>query len=398
MRANQTISLPNDAREKLAAVTHDDQGAIYYLTIQRGGGREGKTRSLRLYKVNSSGTVIRKTALDGGKNAMSVTEFNDFVADMAWSNGKLGLMLGRHVHRGSDGLVHQSGGGFVFDAATLTLKKNLGQTSGHSFGNVLSVARNWAFVGIDLGDNYPRGVNLHSFDKDGITSRLVYAVKTEHGDKAANPAGRAFSHYPKISRKDRNFYKWSNDNRTYAELGGVTDSGSGLTVIFAGEPDPNGNALNNGRVGDYLNDARNIGLVKVPRDFSGSDKPVLSPGKTETGGFFTFQGKWTELENKGIVWLTNYSDKAKQNASRVKTAALSDGNFLILWESWTPDAYVSTHAMKVTTTGERIGEPLDLGPSVRLARNDNPLIIGNRILFIAGDKIGKELVVTAYQP
>lgn len=406
LRAKQTVELPNTALEKLAAVTHDDKGMIYYLTIQRGGGKEGKTRNLHLYKVDSAGMLIASKALNGGdpkarnasQDAMSVTEFGDFVADMAWSNDRLGLMLGRHVHRSSDGLVHQSGGGFVFNAKTLEMEKNLGQTSGHSFGNVLSVAQDKKFVGIDLGDNFPRGVNLHSFDQNGITSRLVYGVKTQHGDTSANPAGVGFERYSEISTKDRVYYKWSNDNRTYAELGGVTDTGSGLTVVFAGEPDANGDALQNGRTGGYLNDARNIGLVKVPRDFSGSNNPVLSPGKTKTGGFYTFGGTWTKLENKGIVWLTRYTDKAKENASRIKTAALPDGNILILWETWTPDAYVSTHAMKVSTTGEIIGEPVDLGPVVRLARRDDPLIIGNRILFIAGDKVGKELVVTAYQP
>ncbi|WP_124085297.1 hypothetical protein [Pseudogemmobacter humi] len=125
--------------------------------------------------------------------------------------------------------------------------KNLGQTSGHSFGNVLTVAQDGAFVGIDLGDNYPRVVNMHSFDQDGISSRLVYAVKTEHGSKQSNPAGKPFGAYPEISGNGKTFCKWSNDNRTYAELGGVIATSGGLSVIFAGEPDPNGNALQNGR-------------------------------------------------------------------------------------------------------------------------------------------------------
>ena len=58
----------------------------------------------------------------------------------------------------------------------------------------------------------------------------------------------------------------------------------------------------------------------MARDFPGNPNPVLSMGVTETGGFYTFGGKWRDLKNEGIVWLAQYTDKARENASRVKTA------------------------------------------------------------------------------
>ncbi|VDC22927.1 hypothetical protein [Pseudogemmobacter humi] len=125
---------------------------------------------------------------------------------------------------------------------------------------------------------------------------------------------------------------------------------------------------------------------------------MLTSGKTGKGGFFTFNGVWTDLENKGIVRLTRYTDKAKENASRIKTAQLSDDEILVIRETWTPDACVSTYAMKISSTGKPVGEPVEPGAAARLSRQGDPLVIGNRVFFIAGDKVSKELVVTAYQP
>ena len=48
---------------------------------------------------------------------------------MAYSGGKLGLMLARRILRREDGLQHQSGSAFVFDAETLAMDAKLGQTS-----------------------------------------------------------------------------------------------------------------------------------------------------------------------------------------------------------------------------------------------------------------------------
>jgi hypothetical protein len=68
--------------------------------------------------------------------------------------------------QGSDGLNHQGAFAAVFDAKTLKIIKSYGQTSGHSFSNsLIANKRDGGFIGMDLGDNYPRGIHHWVFDK-----------------------------------------------------------------------------------------------------------------------------------------------------------------------------------------------------------------------------------------
>ena len=95
------------------------------------------------------------------------------------------MYLSRKLTVMPDGLNHQSGWAAVFDAKTLKVVKKFGQTSGHSFANsvILNKQQGKGFYGIDLGDNYPRGINLWKFDSTTIKFKLAYSFKTLHGDK-----------------------------------------------------------------------------------------------------------------------------------------------------------------------------------------------------------------------
>ena len=299
-------------------------------------------------------------------------------------------MIGRTMHKSSDGLNHQGGIAVVFDAATLAVEQNLGQTSGHSFENAMYAGDDGGFYGIDLGDNYPRGVHLHRFSGQDRDSIVAFTFKTQHGTTATSPAGASYPRYDAISGS-KDFYQWSNDNLTYTELGGVVQDAGGYTVVFASEA-PGGRALDNSRAGGYLGDARNIGLVRIRRDFETvrqwgnevQDAAVLSTGTVETGGFYTFGGDWSAQRNAGVVWLTASGDLNADNASRVRAVGLGDGNLLVLWEQWTASSYVTTRAMKVDPLGNVLIGAVDLGPRVRLGRRDDLLVRGNDVYAVAG--------------
>jgi len=405
LQAQQTVALPNSRNERLAAATSDDGVTLYYLTIQGGGKDQNTDRSATLYKVDSQGKLLLQAQLDTSptppigtsRDALDISLFEGYVADMRYANGLLGVMLGRRLHRREDGLQHQSGVALVYNAATLKLQKNLGQTSGHSFENVLTTNQAGQFVGIDLGDNYPRGVNLHKFDGAQIKSKVVYTFKTEHGKTAQNPAGITYPPYREISNNGVTYYQWSNDNQTYTELGGVMEGQQGYTIVFASETGPGGKALLNNLVGNPLNAPRNIGLVQVKPDFEKQANFVLSQGITETGGYYTFGGKWSPQLNSGIIWLTNYQHKNQENVSRLKTVKLPDGNLLLLWEKWSADSYVNTYGMKITERGVKLTEPIALGPEVRLDRRDDPLVSGNKVYWVGGDKVEQQLVLIVLQ-
>jgi hypothetical protein len=393
-----------DKNHTLAAATQDGKGNIYYLSIEKGdGAKRNRARKVRVYKVRPAGKLVKKRSLDASKKGLNIISFGSRynlpdVASMRYSQGKLGLMIGRTMLRSADGLNHQGGIALVLDAASLKLVKNHGQTSGHSFENVLVVDSRGNFAGIDLGDNYPRGVQIHVFDAGKKHSRVVYTFKTKHGTQSKSPAGRKYKLYSQISNHGKKYYRWSNDNRTYTELGGLVPGKSGYAVIFAGEA-YKGRALANQRSRNNLNDPRNIGFLRVRPDIRQikgagnveSDKLILSKGAAEKGGFYTFGGTWSKQRNTGVIWLTGYSKRNRENASRVKAVGLRNDTALLIWEKWTPDRYVETHAMKIDRNGKILKGPVALGSQVRLNRRGDAWAIGNKVYLLAGDSVTKSL-------
>jgi len=49
-----------------------------------------------------------------------------------------------------------------------------------------------AFIGMDLGDNDPRGIHLHYITPQEITSRVAYGFKTNHQTEQSNSKGVKF--------------------------------------------------------------------------------------------------------------------------------------------------------------------------------------------------------------
>ena len=388
----EEIELHSDfTDDALAAATTDDDGNIYYLMLQHGdGSADESSRRATLYKANSNGSLLLKRSIDTSTNGLNMVEFDRWGADMRYSAGTLGLMVGRIMHASNDGLHHQGGIAVVFDASNLEVLRNLGQTSGHSFENYLITNSAGEFVGIDLGDNYPRGINLTKFTQDGKHNKVVYSFKTKHGTTATSPSGQEYDLYEEISDANHQYYKWSNDNNTYTELGAVIELDDGnYLVTFIGEPNAQGKAIDNSRVGEYVNDARNVGFVKVSSDLS----TILSDGISETGGFYTFGGWWSNLSNEGINWLTNYTDMNTENAARLKSAKLPNGDIVILWESWKNYDYLSTSMMVIDANGNVKLGAQTLPTQVRLSRRDNLIVKNNSVIIFSGDKTDKKLEI-----
>lgn len=390
------LPLPNDAL--LAAATSDGAGTLYALAVQAGDGAPNNTRAGTLLKTDARGAQLARVQPDMSASGLNVANFGTlartWVADMQFANGQLGLILGRIMHRSSDNLNHQGGVAAVFDAQSLALLRNHGQTSGHSFDNVLTRDAQGNFLGIDLGDNYPRGINLHRFSASARASRVVYTFKTEHGTSPTSPAGQTFPIFSEISSAQKTFYQWSNDNRTYTELGGVIDTAQGLVAVFSSERP----SLDNSHVGGTLNDARNLAMVTVRRDFSAgygsvvSDDVMVAPSNAEESYYYTFGGVKTPQRNTGVRWLTSYTSTA-DNASRVKLHPLANNEAIILWEVWGPSNYKNTYAMSVRPDGNVTQQAVALGTQFRLNRRDDLFDRAGHIYAVAGDGTSRELIL-----
>ena len=104
-------------------------------------------------------------------------------------------------------------------------------------------------IGVDVGDNYPRGLHMWAFDSEGASfgSKVVYSYKTHHATASGDGA---YAVYDAISGGDVNvtYYRWSNDNNVYTELAhqGIVELDDRVLLFFSGENSP---PLDNGAVG-----------------------------------------------------------------------------------------------------------------------------------------------------
>jgi len=296
LKSETNIKLTNLPDAQLVATTKDESGNYYYLTVQSKTSR-AHSDIVTLYKTDSRGNVIDESQPETSKSGLNIFRFNDYMADLEYLNGQLGLFIARTMHKSGDGLNHQGGIAVVFDANSLKVLKNFGQTSGHSFDNYLTHNSKGEFMGIDLGDNYPRGIHLHKFTDTKRNSRVIYTFKTQHGSSARSPAGKSYPAYSEISGSGKKYYKWSNDNGTYSTLGALIETDDGYVVIFTGEPDPNGKSINNARADGKRKDSRNIGFIKIAKGFENSAGrgnvvsddivPFYSISKTISSNFFS---------------------------------------------------------------------------------------------------------------
>ncbi|HAN31488.1 MAG TPA: hypothetical protein DCQ06_07810 [Myxococcales bacterium] len=401
-----SLPLPDDM--VLAGAVSDGAGVLFALMIEP-SSKELTTRTVKIFRMGASAAGVElqaEQALDAAKKKLNITSFGSIESAsnqvaMQYSEGKIGLFVARKMHKASDGLNHQGAISLVIDAETLTLMKNHGQSSGHSFESFLTVGPEGRFVGVDLGDNYPRGVHLHRFDEQGRKSRVVYTFKTKHGTKAQNPAGKTFPKYDGV-QSDKALYQWSNDNSTYTELAGVVSTSKGLLVVFASEADQ----LDNGKATSLHNGPRNVASVCIRADFEAASKGknsawvtddlvVSSSDYTMEGGYYSFGGKWLEQRNVGVNWLTAYDDK-ESNASRLKVVKSASEATWVVWERWSAKSYIETFAMSLNDDGSLKQAAHSLGKQLRLGRREDPVVTAAGVWFVRGDGAG--LVLDLIKP
>ena len=170
-------------------------------------------------KVDSDGNQLAAKNYDTSNQGLNIYKIDpgSSGSSLAWNldDNTLGLVVSRTMTRGGDGLNHQGAIAVVLDSSDMSIVKNYGQTSGHSFGNSLH-ADTTGFVGADMGDNYPRGIHLFDFSKTTRKrSKVVYTFKTRHCTDGSCH-GRNPPVYEEISSPQQTFYKQSNDNEVWA--------------------------------------------------------------------------------------------------------------------------------------------------------------------------------------
>ncbi len=383
----RTIPLKGFAGGILAAGASDAKGNLYTLMIEPAPADHPETTALKaaMYLAAPDGKPIRETPVDTTPAGFNIYAYGGrWVGSMAIAKDSGCLIIPRTMYRSPDGLRHQGAIAVTFPP-DISKFQNLGQTSGHSFGNLITVNSKGEFLGMDLGDNYPRGVHLHRITNGAKTSRVLFTYKTAHGTTARGGSPV----YPEISGNGKTFYKWSNDNGTYTELGGVAEGRASYSVIFATDRSPEGKVLDNSRIG-VANEPRDLAMLRIvkafekaPEGMQVSDALMAGPvpgSKPETGGFFDFGGKWADQRVTGVIWLTNYASGEAAHAPQVFKRR--DGTLTLLWEKTGGADGPSLWALRVDESGKKLGEAMRLGANLKLAREVLPVPAGERLFTL----------------
>lgn len=395
LKAHETFPLKGTDDGILAAGCADANGNLCYVEIQRTPANRDPDKPLLAWfrGASSTGKALGEVPLatTAGENGLNVWSYGGrWVGSMAYANNAFGLILPRTMYKSPDGLNHQGAIAVVFPANDPAKYKNHGQVSGHSFGNLTSVGSANEFLGLDLGDCYPRGVNLTKFTAAGKASRIVFTFKTQHATEARNGSPK----YDEISTGGRTFYKWSNDNNTYTELGGVVEGRVSYSVVFSTDRSTEGKVLDNSRAFRECDDPRDLALVRVVKNFdqvkstNEVSDALLAGGPpagttAETGGFFNFGGSWTKQRQTGVIWLTKH--KSGEAARAPHPVRLADGNVLILWEKDGGSDDGALCATKVSEDGKVLGESARPAAGLKLNREDRAVASGGRSFLLATD-------------
>ncbi|MDX1905042.1 MAG: hypothetical protein SFU27_12870, partial [Thermonemataceae bacterium] len=156
LKQGKTSVLNSEKSEKLLAACIDDKNNLYYAVSSDDYERNKGNDILSLYKTDKNGGKILKKSYNSDKKNLDIFAFGNYAAALSYNNQTLAIFMARTMNKSGDGLNHQGGIALVFDSNTLEIIRNTGQTSGHSFDNFLMASKNGNFIGVDLGDNYPR--------------------------------------------------------------------------------------------------------------------------------------------------------------------------------------------------------------------------------------------------
>ncbi len=320
---------------QLMGFTRDDQGNYYYvsgvdeddqITVEYPAEGEYRADIVRLVKFDAAGCVLWETDVDtarGDANGEAEPIVNPMVAGtsrLAWGGGQLALVHSINTAPDDNDVRHQKAITTHFDASDGTVSRTSGLWVSHSFDQRL-LWNGEGFIDLHLGDAYPRSIVMSLSTADDETEGYeLYFPKGEEGD-----------------------------NATYTQLGAmvpVAEGDYGYWVFFATDR----SAELATEEWQSLVGTRDVALARVARDFA-----TVRP---RDGGFLEETGTVHQVESSGeavsnpLRWLTDLAAGGSElHAGRVRAAATSAGNVVVMWEQWEPgerrETFTGTYALEL---------------------------------------------------
>ena len=303
---------------------------------------------------------------------------------MTWGTSQLAVGDGRvavtlSVNTEYDPAVnsrHQQHISMGVDAATGV--QNLQRTHfGHCWDHRL-IFHNGKHILTSLGDAGLRGIGVA--DLEIAWHKVAFAIKGGDSTTAA-------------------FYQ-----NVFTRLGDLAPGNAGYGLLFSTEKTT---AYGGGSGASPVVSARNVAFAHVRSDFTEAEENFdnrydVVIVDTNTGNpaaeifdvpVKDYWGNTYAGKNKGLVWLTNYTNRSTENAERPHLVPLGDGRFIALWEKWSLTAYQSTWAAVLGEYGNILKAPQQISTTARMHRQDSPVRFGNKAAWITGGSSPAKLVL-----
>ena len=390
----------------LAGFTKDDVGNYYIMTslpdeittaAQPTYDRQG---ILRLYKISSSGALTYwKDFISGSVATLPI--FKPMTAGtgrLVYGGGK--LLFSFSANTQYDTAInqrHQLHREFRIDPASGNFEAESGGIS-HSFDQRL-IYDGQKFVSMALGD-MSRGVSIsypftsRNYDLGGGSYSIISWV-------------HAFGIKGGSESQTSNGY-----NNTFTRLGSIAKSTNGYPVVFSSEKST---AFSEGDNSKAILDERNLAFVHVKNDFLNqvTSNNLLDISITDVSNNSNVADPYNITvntnnvnktgTNRGVVWLTNYSNLNTENVEKPKMVGIGNDKFIILWEKWKISTtvanaygqasdYVSTWGIVVDEYGNVVTAAKDLG-NFRLQRGDDIVSKDSKAYWVRGDQSPNKLII-----
>ena len=370
----------------LGGFARDGAGAMYYLTTvaedlttQTQPSGVHRPNIANLVKLSALGAEVFRRDL---RTDIEWDMAEPLYSPMTWGTSQLAVGDGRVIVTMSCNTEfdpgvnsrHQWHISIGADAATGTLNLYRG-AFGHCWDHRL-IFHGGKFINTSLGDAGLRGIGVA--DVVNGWHKVAFAIKG--GDLTTVP-----------------FYQ-----NVFTRLGDLAPGNAGYGLLFSTEK----STTYTGGTSPVIS-ARNVAFAHVHSDFADvqtnpDNQYDVAIVDTNTGNAAAqtfdvpikdYYGATYAGKNKGLVWLTNYTNRTTENAERPHLVSLGDGRFIALWEKWSLTAYAGTWSAVIDEYGNVLRAPAQISTTARLHRQDSPFRFGTKAAWIIGETAVAKLVL-----
>lgn len=311
----------------LGGIVCDSDNNYYIVWGKNDEKGTGNVDTMAISKYNSKGKHLKTVKYYTEKDALKKSSwdtrypFDAGNCAIALKGNLLICSYGREMYNG-----HQSNDVISVNIASMEKVTRFSNYVSHSFNQSLLISKDDEAIFTNHGDAYPRGIET---------------AKEWLSDPAEREWQAAAEESPVVENNSFHFYGETGNNWTGAQLGGIAEVSSGYFLAAAGPKSMTEKAKN---------ESQNV-FVQL---LSKSNLESVLEGKSRSG---TSSG--SKAEDKGILWLTNYSNKYTANA--VSVTATDDDRVIVMWEKADSKGFVDSYYVILAANGRILQNAVSLG-------------------------------------